>query len=235
MLTDLWDRASTTQPALSWQASLLLGALALVVTWSPAGYRVVRHLLTLIHEAGHALAAALVGRRLTGVRLHSDTSGVTVSRGSPRGFGMIVTVLAGYPAPALVGLAGAYALRGGWAAGLLWSLVLVCALILLWIRNLYGLVVVLVTGGSVAALSWVGAPVVLSVAAYVVVWTLLLAAPRAVVELQRTRRRRAGGQSGGSDADQLARLTGVPVVVWIGVFWLICVACLVLGAITVAT
>lgn len=226
MLVDLWDRATSTQPPLSWQVSLLLGLVALVVTWSPMGYRLVRHLVTLVHEAGHALVAALVGRRLTGIRLHSDTSGVTVSRGRPRGPGMVATVLAGYPAPALVGLAGSLLLGQGYAAALLWALVLTCALMLLLVRNLYGLWVVLVTGVGVAALSWTAPAHVVSGAAYLVVWALLLAAPRSVVELQRERRRRRGG---GSDADQLARLAGVPAVVWVGVFWLVCAAALVVG------
>lgn len=199
----------------------------MALTWSPAGYRLVRHLVTLVHEAGHALVAALVGRRLTGIRLHSDTSGVTVSRGRPRGPGMVATVLAGYPAPALVGLAGAYLLGAGYAAGLLWALVLTCALMLVLIRNLYGLWVVLATGASVALLSWSVTGRMLSAAAYLVVWSLLLAAPRSVVELQRQRRRR-GGQ--GSDADQLAALTGLPALVWIVLFWLVCAVCLVLGA-----
>ncbi|WP_151526857.1 M50 family metallopeptidase [Serinicoccus kebangsaanensis] len=223
----VWDRLTTTQPALSWQVSLLLAVVVLVITWSPAGYRLVRHLITLVHEAGHAAVAALVGRRLSGIRLHSDTSGVTVSRGRPRGPGMVATVLAGYPAPALVGLGGALLLGQGYAAALLWSLVLVCALMLLLIRNLYGLWVVLVTGVAVAALSWAATPPVLSATAYLVVWALLLAAPRAVVELQRQRRRRC---ERGSDVDQLARLTGVPPVVWVGVLWLVCVGALVVGA-----
>ncbi|WP_134774359.1 M50 family metallopeptidase [Ornithinimicrobium flavum] len=226
MLVDLWGRATSTQPPLTWQVSLLLGLMALVVTWSPVGYRLVRHLVTLVHEAGHALVAALVGRRLTAIRLHSDTSGVTVSRGRPRGPGMVATVLAGYPAPALVGLAGSLLLGQGYAAALLWALVLTCALMLLLVRNLYGLWVVLVTGAAVATLSWTASPEVVSGAAYLVVWALLLAAPRSVVELQRERRRRRGG---GSDADQLARLTGVPAVVWVGVFWVVCAAALVLG------
>lgn len=226
MLLDLWDRATATQPPLSWQVSLLLGVLALILTWSPAGYRLVRHLVTLVHEAGHALVAALVGRRLTGIRLHSDTSGVTVSRGRPRGPGMVATVLAGYPAPAVVGLCGALLLGQGYAAGLLWALVLTCALMLVLIRNLYGLWVVLVTGAGVAALSWTAPGQVLSGAAYLVVWALLLAAPRSVVELQRGRRGRRGR---GSDADQLARLTGLPAVVWVAVFWLACAAALVVG------
>lgn len=227
VLLDLWDRATTTQPPLTWPVSLLVGVAALLLTWSPAGYRLVRHLVTLVHEAGHALVAALVGRRLTGIRLHSDTSGVTVSRGRPRGVGMVATVLAGYPAPALVGLAGAYLLGAGYAAGLLWALVLACALMLVLIRNLYGLWVVLATGASVALLSWSVTGRGLSAAAYLVVWSLLLAAPRSVVELQRQRRRRGGG---GSDADQLVALTQVPALVWIVLFWLVCAVCLVLGA-----
>lgn len=226
-LSDLWARATTTQPPLTWQVSLLVGLVALLVTWSPFGYRLVRHLVTLLHEAGHALVAALVGRRLTGVRLHSDTSGVTVSRGRPRGPGMVATVLAGYPAPAVVGLGGALLLGQGYAAGLLWALVLLCALMLLLVRNVYGLWVVLVTGAAVAVLSCVAPGEVVSGAAYLVVWVLLLAAPRSVVELQRERGRR--GKGGGSDADQLARLTGVPAVVWVVAFWAVCVAALVVG------
>lgn len=95
MLAELWERATTLQPPLTWQVSLLLGVAALVITWSPLGHRLVRHLVTLVHEAGHAAVALLVGRRLDGIRLHADTSGVTLSRGRPRGPGMVATVLAG--------------------------------------------------------------------------------------------------------------------------------------------
>ena len=44
-----------------------------------------------MHEAGHALTAVLTGRRLTGIRLHSDTSGLTLSTGRPSGPGMVAT------------------------------------------------------------------------------------------------------------------------------------------------
>jgi hypothetical protein len=57
-------------------------------------------------------------------------------------------------------------------------------------------------------------------------WFLLLAAPRAVVELQAVRRRRG---SPDSDADQLARLTRVPALLWVGVFLLVDVGALLLG------
>lgn len=238
MLTQLGERVTSTQPDLDWWLALAMTGLALVLAWSPAGYRVVRHLATLTHEAGHAAVAVLAGRRLSGIRLHSDTSGVTLSRGRPRGPGMVLMLAAGYPAPAVVGLAGAWLVGAGYAAGWLWSLVLLCALMLLLVRNLYGLWVVLATGVAVAALSWGASSLVLSAVAHVVAWSLLLSAPRAVVELQRQRRRlgrrglgraASAGRGPDSDVDQLARLTRVPAVLWTALFWLVCVGCLVAG------
>lgn len=227
MLLEIWDRATSVQPPLPQWWVLIIGAIALVVTWSPLGYRAVRHLATLLHEAGHAITAVLVGRKLRGIRLHSDTSGLTLSRGKPTGPGMIATLLAGYPAPTVVGLAGAWLLGRGFAAGTLWALVLLCAVMLLFIRNFYGLWVVLVTGVGVGALSWLATGTVISIAAYLMVWGLLFIAPRAVVDLQRSRRRKRGRSD--SDADQLARLTRMPAGLWVGIFWLLTAACLAAG------
>lgn len=226
MLTDLWQRATATQTPLTWEFSLLLAGVALTITWSPWGYRVARHVVTLIHEAGHATVALLAGRRLTGIRLHVDSSGLTVSRGRPRGPGMVATVFAGYAAPAVVAAAGAWLLGLGHAAGVLWALTGACALMLLAIRNWYGLWVVLATGTGVGLLSWFSPAPVLTAVAYLLVWVLLFAAPRSLVSLSRARRR--GG--GTSDADQLARLTKVPAWCWIGLYWLTCVAALGVGA-----
>jgi hypothetical protein len=46
-----------------------------------------------------------------------------------------------------------------------------------------------------------------------------------VLELQRDRRRRGSS----NDADQLARLTGLPGGVWVGAFGLVAVGALALG------
>lgn len=227
MLEELWQRSTSVQPPLPEIWVIGVGIAALIVTWSTIGYRLVRHLATLLHEAGHAVVGLLVGRKLRGIRLHSDTSGLTVTRGKPTGPGMVATLLAGYPAPAIVGLAGAWLVSEGYAAGMLWALVLLCALMLVFIRNFYGLWVVLAIGGGVAVLSWTASGEVLSIAAYLMVWSLLLVAPRAVLALQRSRRRQRSGTQ--SDADQLARLTRLPAGFWIAVFWLICIACLLGG------
>lgn len=216
VLHEIWLRATTVQPPLPSSSVILVGLIVLVVTWSPLGYRLLRHLITLVHEAGHALVATLSGRRLRGIRLHSDTSGLTLSKGRPTGPGMVATLAAGYPAPSVLGLLGATVLGLGYAAGLLWALVAACALILLLIRNLYGLWVVLATGVAVAGLSWLASPTLLVWVATALVWALLLAAPRSVLELQLQRRR---GQGRGSDVDQLARLTRVPGAIWVGLFF----------------
>ena len=222
-MRELWDVLGATQPLPGLTGSLVVVGLALLLTWSPTGYRVVRHVVTIVHEAGHATAALLTGRQLQGIRLHADTSGVTVSRGRPRGPGMVATVASGYPAPALLGLAGALVLTQGYAVALLWGLVLLCAVMLVLVRNLYGLWALLLVGGAVGAATW-WLPAQTAVwTASLLVWSLLLAAPRSVVELQRQRRRHRDRTS---DADQLARLTGVPALAWVAVFWGVCVACL---------
>lgn len=206
--------------------ALTVAGVMLLVTWSPWGYRLVRHAVTAVHEGGHALVAVLVGRRLRGIRLHSDTSGLTVSKGRAHGAGMVAMLAAGYPAPAVLGLMGAVVLGTGRAAALLWGLLAATVVLLALVRNLYGLLVVLCAGAVLGAVVWFAPEQVMVFIAHAVVWGLLLVAPRAVVELQR---QRARGRGRTSDADQLAGLTGVPALVWVGVFWLVCAAALGIG------
>ena len=218
---EIWRRATSTQPPPSPVVVLLTGLVAALVVVAPAPWRVARHVVTLVHEAGHALAALLTGRRLAGIRLHSDTSGLTTSVGRPSGPGMVLTAVAGYVAPGLLGLGAAWMTSRGWSVGLLWSLLLMLAAMAVGIRNLFGLWSVLATAAVLLAVTWWASPAWQTVAACAVTWSLLLGAPRPLLELARTRRR--GPRT--SDADVLARLTGVPGGVWVAV----------LGAVTVGT
>ena len=86
---------------------------------------------------------------------------------------------AGYVGPALVGLAAAYLLHRGHALGVLWVTVLLLALLLLQIRNFYGL------------------------------WAVLVAAPKTVLELQRQRRRGKARTSDADMLARLTRLPGI--------------------------
>ena len=222
----MWQQVVTVAPVPQRALVLAAGAVALALVLVPGAWWRTRHLVTIAHEGAHGLAAALSGRRLAGIRLHSDTSGLTVSKGRASGPGMVATAGAGYVGPALVGLGAAWLLSRGYAVGVLWALLVLLALLLLQIRNFFGLWSVLVAGTVLFALTWWGSAQVQLVASYGVTWFLLLGAPRPVVELQGTRRR---GHGRGSDADVLARLTRVPGLVWVGVFLVVTVGCLVVG------
>lgn len=203
-------------------AGVALVVVAISWLWRPA-----RNVITIVHEAGHALVALLVGRRLAGIRLHSDTSGLTVTKGKPYGPGMVCTGLAGYIAPSLLGL-GFAALLG---VDRVTELLLVCAVlligVLLVVRNAFGILSVLVTGAVLVVVSrW--APVeVQAPFAHLIMWFLLLGGIRSVGDLQGLRRR---GRARDSDADQLARLTGAPGLFWVAAFMMINLGCLVLAA-----
>jgi hypothetical protein len=213
----------SARPAPSPTLVVVTAALALLVVWLRPAWRLARNGVTIAHEGGHALAAVLVGRRLAGIRLHSDTSGLTLSRGRTSGPGMMLTLLAGYPTPSLLGLGGAWLLVAGRITLMLWAFLLLLCAVLLYIRNLYGLLAVLVAGGALFVVSWYAAPQVQAGFAYAVVWFLLLGGVRPVGELQALRRRRRGPDS---DADQLAGLTWVPGLVWVGLFGLVNLAAL---------
>jgi hypothetical protein len=226
-MTDLWDRLLGAQPDPPSLLVLITGVVALAVVLTRVPWRVARNAITIAHEGGHALAALLTGRKLHGVRLHSDTSGLTLSAGRPSGPGMVFTLLAGYVAPSLIGLAGAWLLGGNRITLLLWVAVALLLAMLVMIRNVYGVLSIVVTTGVVFVVSWYAAPQVQAVFAYAGVWFLLLGGVRPVGELQKLRRH---GRMPESDADQLAGVTRVPGLFWVGLFGVVNVIALLVGA-----
>jgi hypothetical protein len=110
---------------------------------------------------------------------------------------------------------------------MLWLAVALLAATLLAIRNAFGALAVLVTAGGVLAVSWLASAAVQAGFGYLTAWFLLFGGLRPVLELPRRRR---AGRAGTSDADQLARLTGVPSGLWVTLFALVTVAALIVGA-----
>jgi len=183
--------------------------------------------VTIVHEGGHALVALVTGRRVGGVRLYRNTSGVTLSSGRAAGPARMFTAAAGYPAPSLLGLAAAALLTAGHLTGmLLLSLVLLAGLAVA-IRNAYGMLAVLVTVVVVAAVGLFASAAVQAGFGYTMTWFLLLGGVRPVIELYHERHRGRGQRT---DADQLARLTAVPAGAWVVIFGLVAVAALAVSA-----
>jgi hypothetical protein len=217
-VNNVWNELVGTQPdPSSWLvAGTALVALAAIL---PHGiWRLTRNAITIAHEGGHGLVALLSGRRLDGIRLHSDTSGLTVSRGRPTGLGMVLTAAAGYSAPSLLGILGAVLLAAGHITALLWGATALLIALLVMIRNAYGALTVILTGAAFLLVSWLTGPAVQAAFAYLVVWFLLLGGVRPLLELQRKRRH---GGAPDSDADQLARLTHTPAALWMLLFYAI--------------
>jgi hypothetical protein len=229
--TDIWDKLFGAQPDPPALLVLVTALIALAVVAVRPLWRVARNAITIAHEGGHALIALLTGRRLRGIRLEFDTSGLTLSAGRPTGPGMILTLLAGYIAPSLIGLAGAWILGGNRITLLLWLAVVLLLLMLINIRNAFGALSVIVTGAIVVAVSWYASPQVQAAFAYAGVWFLLIGGVRPVGELQKLRSR---GRMRDSDADQLARLTHVPAFFWVFLFGLVSVAVLAVGTFMLA-
>ncbi|MEU9375201.1 M50 family metallopeptidase [Streptomyces sp. NPDC048255] len=222
----LWDRLTGIQTAPEQWLVIATGLVALAAVGPRPLWRVSRNAVTIAHEGGHGLLALLTGRRLDGIRLHSDTSGVTVSRGRPTGLGMVLTAAAGYTAPSLLGLGGAVLLSAHRITLLLWAATALLVAMLVMIRNAYGALTVVLTGGTFVLVSWLAPAEVQAVFAYAAVWFLLLGGVRPVFELQ-VKRRRGGAPD--SDADQLGRLTGVHPVVWLLLFHVVALCSLIGG------
>jgi hypothetical protein len=97
---------------------------------------------------------------------------------------------------------------------------------LIMIRNLYGVISVVVAGAIIFAVSWFADPKIQGAFAYAFAWFMLLGGVRAVFELQQSRLRR---QAPNSDADQIGRLTRVPAIIFVGFFVIVVLGCLAFG------
>lgn len=201
--------------ALAGPALLVVLAAALVAVAVPTLWGVLRLGVTLVHELGHAGVGMAVGRRFTGFVLRGDMSGHAVTVGPPRGAGRVVTTWAGYPAPAVVGALAVRLATHGWSGALLAAVVVVLLVALLRVRSALTAVVVLAVTALTGWLFWSGT-------ALVQAQVLVAAGLVLVVGAWRHLGAVAGTRDATSDAGVLARLTGVPRLVWLASFGLVC-------------
>jgi Peptidase M50B-like len=118
-------------------------------------------------------------------------------------------------------------LATGHITALLWAGLVLLPLMLVMIRNLFGVLAVATAGAVMVFVSMFTGSTVQAAFAYFIVWLLLLGGLRPVLELQTLRWR---GQLPYSDADQLARLTRVPGLLWVVFFIVVTTVALLAGA-----
>lgn len=209
LLTEITDRAvpAATAPRLAAPGLLsVLAVTALTVTWWPV-WRALRLVVTLVHELGHAMVGVAVGRRFRGFVLRADMSGHAVTVGRPSGPGLVATTWAGYPAPALLGALLVWLAAKGWSAPVLTALLAGLLVALLFVRSALTGVVVLTSIAGLAALWWWRED---SLQQHVLVGTGLVLLAGAWRHLASV----LGRVGPASDPGALARLTGIPVLLW---------------------
>ncbi len=192
-------------PAETWMLWMVVAIVATLVA-TPV-WTHVRQIVTVVHELGHAVVGVLCGRRFTGFVINRDMSGHTVTIGKPRGLGITLTTLAGYPMPAIVGAVMIVAALSGWAGLVLLVGIILLLPVLFHAKTWYTLLalILIVVGSTV--LWWSENGVISALIVLGIGMILLVGAWRqfAAVVFRGGRR---------DDPSMLASLTFVPKTLW---------------------
>jgi hypothetical protein len=211
-------------PGMAWTTGVV-AFVAAVPLW-----RYTTHAITIAHEGGHAMFGSLTGLLIKRVRIDSDGGGSTEFNKKIKDLTVLQTLaagLAGYLGPSMFGLAGAWMLAHDMAprAVLLMTLVML-ALILLMVRNLFGFLAVPLTGALVWVVAMRSTEAVQLVFAHIWVWFLLMGGFRQIPDLY------FGWKQGGEpDTGALADKTFMSSAFYVALFWLASGAALVYGGV----
>lgn len=229
--TWLYERWAIADLPPLWTIAVFAIAILALVLYSPT-WRTIRHGATIIHEMGHVAMAWLWGRKVQGISLHSDTSGLAITAGKERGLGVLMTFLAGYPMPALVGLALIWASVSGYSGA---ALTLVMALLLLafWlVRNFFGFGLLTIALIGAGAVFWTAHPPVVTGFTLAVGIFLLLAGTRTCFDLRATHKHGEGGES---DAEMASQHSLLPASAWVYTFIGISLLCIAQSVAVITT
>lgn len=206
-----------------WVILIALALICAACAYRPVWIRL-RHGVTIIHEMGHVTVAWLFGRRVAGISLHNDTSGLTLTSGKQHGIGMLMTLLAGYTAPPLLGLGLVWAAVEGWAGAALTVLSLILLMAFWLLRNAFGLITVSGFLGLSAFVWLKGSSEIVTTFVVVVGLFLLVAALRGGFDLWKIHDRSEGQ---GSDAAQASDQSIFPASFWVWFFAVVSALCAV--------
>ena len=209
------SRIGETQPQLPAAVSVGIGLAALAAVGIQEIWLLLRHVSAIAHEGAHAIVGSAVGRKIKGVTLRPNATGETNTAGA----GSVAIGVAGYLGPSAFGLLAAKMIQLGHSVAVLWLTLILLAALLLTVRNPFGFVPVLATGGLVYIVARYGSAGADSVLAYGVSWFLLLSGIRVVVD--------HGAKA--KDADILHGLTKIRPGVWSWLWLILTVAALGLG------
>lgn len=206
---------------------LMVIGIPLIVTLTPAVWRFFGLFVTFVHELGHAFAALMTGRVVKGISLNFDHSGQMNSFGRV-GFSATWSGFWGYPAPGVLGLVLITSAIHGWAPLALSIGALILLVALIFIRNLAGAAIAVVT--AVAAQLVVVFLPVEWIAVFVagLGTALVIGSLKDLVKVIRVHTRHRHVQQ--SDAFILSQGSSVPAGMWLTLFTLVIGVCALTSA-----
>jgi hypothetical protein len=180
----------------------------------------------IVHEGAHMVVGLLTGRRVRHFVIEADGNAFTRYDPSPWGPARILSAMAGYPAPSLLGLGGAALLAAGRAWPLLWTTVVL--LVLAWVKSMGELTsfLVVLVAAAVAYVAIYGSPTLQAGVAAGLVWLLLFSGLRSAAMIPMS--------NNSSDAAALARDTLIPRQIWKAGFVAFALYCLWKGFVLLA-
>jgi len=213
-------------PGLAWTTAVL-AFVAAVPLW-----RITTHAITIAHEGGHAMFGSLTGLFVKKVRVDRGGGGSTAYRQEK--WSVLQTLaagLAGYLGPSIFGLAGAWMLvRGISPRSILLMTLVLLAVLLVMVRNVFGFVAVPATGALVWTVAMRASADVQLVFTYIWIWFLLMGGTRQIPELY------GNWKNGGEpDTGSLAQATGLSDAFFVALFWLGSMVALVYGGVLLLT
>ena len=171
---------------------------------------------TMVHESCHALMAILTGGKIKGISLFTNTSGVAETTSNSR-IAMILVSYAGYTGSSLASIGLFYLLYIGQYEWIIYFFIVLSAINLLWIRNIYGVVWLTSFSGIIIFFLYKNLVVLLihtSIFLSCMVLVQSIVSAFEIMKLSVSSRKDAG------DATNLAKFTFIPAVFW-GILFLV--------------
>ena len=197
-----------------WVAAALSLGLSLT-SWGQLPLYPFRLFTTWVHECGHAIVTVLLGGSVNSITIATDASGVTQSLVPASRIIQGLVASSGYLGASVAGcLLLAAARRAAWARAIIWAVgAFMLLTLVIWIRNLFGLVVVATWGLALVALARKGSG---NVSRFVLSLLAIQVALDSIYDI-RVLLLRDGGHS---DAEAMARLFLLPAWLWAGAWML---------------
>ena len=198
-----------------WIAAALSFGISLT-RWGPLALYPFRLFTTWVHECGHAVMTVLVGGHVNSIVIERNAAGVTNSLIPQSRVAQGLVASAGYLGASIVGCALMIAARGKKGAhGILWAIgAFMLVTLIIWMRTLFGIVVVLIWSVALIALSRKGSG---PVSSFVLSLLAVQVALNSVFDI----RVLFLVNGGHSDADTMARLFVLPTWTWASLWMLI--------------